>query len=87
MTYEKWIEEYKPIKNTIDPNANMDGYMFETFGLELDRIHAENANQVWTIVDADGEWYLTSGYHYVNRMGYMITSVPHDKDIEVALDD
>lgn len=37
---------------------------------------------LWTVVDADGDLYAVSGWHYVNRVGYVITQQPWDEDTE-----
>ncbi len=77
MTYEKWIEIYKPIKNHFNELAPLDGTMFETFDRELQHVRAANEDRVWTLVEGeDDEWILTNGFHYVNRIGYVITEVP-----------
>lgn len=36
---------------------------------------------VWTQIDSDGEVIIVSGIHFVNRLGYWITEVPHNNDI------
>ena len=40
MTEEEWFETYKPIPNHIDENASFNdgehGYMFETYGEEVE---------------------------------------------------
>lgn len=36
---------------------------------------------IWTLLDCDGKLCITSGWHYVNRMGYIIAKVPHDAEI------
>jgi hypothetical protein len=75
MTYDEWLDHYKPIKNHIETNASMDGFMFETFDAELDYVRSRRESLVWTIVDGDdGNQYLVDGFHYVNRQGYMIAS-------------
>ncbi|MDE4297061.1 hypothetical protein PXK56_17890 [Phaeobacter gallaeciensis] len=77
MTYDEWHEHYKPVKNHIDTNASMDGYMFETFGSELAFVQAANPAKVWTYVD-DGEYQaITNGLVFVNRMGYFVTEEAH----------
>lgn len=35
---------------------------------------------IWTMLDCDGKLVITSGWHYVNRMGYLIAKVPHDAE-------
>ena len=31
---------------------------------------------VWTVVDCDGRLMLCPGYHFVNRMGYVLCEIP-----------
>ena len=40
---------------------------------------------IWTIGEQDCVWYVTSGYHLVNRIGFIITKNKweHDMNIEV----
>lgn len=81
--YDLWFDTFEPQKNHLDENASYDGYMFETFGKELEyvlSVSRETPNRVWTLVDADnGKLYICSGYHLVNRMGYFITKKPLDE--------
>ena len=32
--------------------------------------------RVWTIVDCDGQLHVSPGYHFVNRIGYVLCEVP-----------
>jgi hypothetical protein len=77
LTFDLWIEQYKPIKNHIDENAACDGLMFETYGAEVEYVKKQPENTIWTLVDCEGSLYLCSGWHFVNRMNYFITSVPY----------
>lgn len=93
MAYEDWVEKFKPIQNSIDPNAAYDGCMFETYGKEMEAVKAANPLYVWTLVDGDeGKSILSSGYHYVNRIGYFITEIPFEprpgmEFLDVLVDD
>ena len=73
MNYEQWESAYKPIANHFDNNASMDGMLFETYGEELSFVRNQNAKCIWTLLDADGDLIIASGYHYVDRVGYFIT--------------
>jgi hypothetical protein len=80
MTFDEWFEEYEPIENKDgDSGLMIDDrcYFFETYGKELDAVLEANKKDpgtVWTVVEGDdGELYVGDGYHYVNRIGYMIT--------------
>jgi primosomal protein N'' len=78
VTYDDFVGTFRPIANSFDKNASFDGYMFETYGQELDFVldtAKHNSNRVWTIVEGDdGELYIVNGYHLVNRMGYIVTA-------------
>lgn len=92
MSEDEFYEKYNPVKNHLDANAAFDGCMFETYGTEVDYVSAfaknEDRKKVWTIIEAEGNFYYLSGYHIVNRFGYLITeeAFPEDQDIEVELD-
>lgn len=83
LTEDEWFEQFKPIPNHLDENASFHdgehGYMFETYGDELEFVKAQDSNRIWTYSDGDdGGTYITEGYHVVNRIGYFITSVLYD---------
>ena len=76
----------------IPKTAALMACMFETYGQEIDYI-TELINDggkasVWTIEEVEGKFYFVSGYHFVNRFGYLVTNepVPEDEEYEVLLD-
>ena len=79
--------------------CSFNGHMYETYGEELDYVmEMAKQNRVLTIIEGDevvlnddGEddsvWYITSGFHYVNRIGYLVTEQPlNGEDFEVKLE-
>jgi hypothetical protein len=76
LNEDAFLARFKPVPNHIDPNGGFDGYMFETFGEELVHVQAQDRNLVWTVLDCDGQLRIESGFHFVNRLGYLIASVP-----------
>lgn len=79
ITVEQFYNDYQPLQNPFYENASWDGCMLETYGAEL--IHVKHVlenspRNVWTVLDCDGKTIVVSGYHYVNRMGYIITANP-----------
>ena len=92
--FDQWIDQYRPITNpTGDSGFFVDDkcLMFETYDPDLAVVlaaHEKDPNTVWTIVEGeDGELYLGDGYHYVNRIGYFITEVPHSgTSVSIKLD-
>jgi hypothetical protein len=90
LSWNDFEQKYKPQLNHIDPNANFNGWGYETFGKELEYVQSivETApNRVWTILDCDGAAIIGDGYHHVNRMAYVITEIPFaDEDSISAVD-
>ena len=93
MTEDEFDKQYPLITNHIDPNASWafgdgPGCLFETYGEELDFVRSQDPRTIWTLVDGDdGNQYVVSGYHFVNRIGYLISTIPfpEDTDIEVPI--
>lgn len=48
--------------------------------LLLTKQYQQGKDHIWTLVEEDGIMVIISGYHYVNRMGYIITEVPWNLD-------
>lgn len=90
MNEGQFWEQFKPIKNHIDSNASFEGCMFETFEDELKHVQAVNEKtplNVWTISDCDGKLYIGEGFHFVNRMGYLITELPAEEGAQYVIED
>lgn len=81
--FDKWVAKFKPIPNHLNPDrggyiVDDQSFMFETFGEDLEFVRKQDPGKVWTMVDCDGKWYLSEGFHHVNRVGYFVTEVPFD---------
>ncbi|KVP97807.1 hypothetical protein WJ96_04355 [Burkholderia ubonensis] len=90
ISEDSFFDTYKPVKNHFSANAPWNGCMFETYGRELEHVQAvlkTDSNKVWTVLSCDGALTVSSGYHHVNRMGYIITEVPVADDEMVETED
>jgi hypothetical protein len=94
MTEDEFDQQYKLLPNHLNPNASSgfgdsgEGCLFETFGEELAFVRQQCPRTIWTIIDGeDGDLYVVSGYHFVNRIGYVVskTEVPVGVFIEVHI--
>ena len=66
-----------------DDMCSFGGCMYETFGEELECVKKQPNNYIWTIVDTDGDDLLViAGFHFVNRLGYLITDEPWEDEHE-----
>ena len=82
ISWKRFEKEFPLIKNHLDPHAAFEGCMFETYGKELEFVNSlAGTNRVLTIVDGDGDKLeISTGYHFVNRVGYLITEKPYEFD-------
>ena len=80
LTENTFVERFKPQVNKLDTNASFDfgggGCLYETYGRDLAAIRAADPGQIWTVLESDGDMFIASGFHFVNRLGYLLTEVP-----------
>lgn len=85
ITMEDFDRTFVPINNHFADDDAI--FHFETYGKELEFVLSQDKNKIWTIVDSsiNDNMYLISGYHLVNRVGYIITENPFgaDEDYEI----
>ncbi len=93
ITEEEFDATYPLKPNHLNPHAGWvygetGGCLFETYGEELEFVRQQDPRTVWTLVDGDeGDQYLLSGFHFVNRFGYLLSTVPvpEGQDIQVCI--
>lgn len=86
LNESEFESKFKMIKNHLDNNASLNGCMFETYGKEVEYIASlAGTNTVWTYVEGEDGLYFISGMHFVNRIGYFITTKPYTEECEVNL--
>jgi hypothetical protein len=78
--------------------CSFSGTMYETFGADLEYVlEMAKQNRVVTIIEGDEDTigddgeehatiYYTSGYHLVNRLGFLVLDKPYEQEFEVKLD-
>lgn len=74
-----FYEYFRPFRH---PSAHFDiwgGHGLETFGEDLQIVKSYPESFVWTVVDGcEGpDQWITPGVHFVNRICYLLTEVPH----------
>lgn len=83
---DAWEAKYQPMQNPFG-DKGWNGTMFETYGEDLAFVSKVPDNQVWTWVDGDEGTWIISGFHWVNRIGYFITTVPLEEEYaEIQVD-
>ncbi|WP_437193648.1 hypothetical protein [Planctomicrobium sp. SH527] len=90
---DEFDQRFPLVSNHLNPQASWvigdgPGCLFETYGEELEFVRGQDVRFVWTLIDGDyGDMYLVSGFHRVNRVGYLVsrTPVPEGHFIQVLL--
>ena len=85
--------QYPLVPNHINSSAGWTidatgGCLFGISGNEFDFVRRYDPKKVWTLVDGDdGDLYLMSGLHSVNRVGYLLSrdAVPAGTTVRVRL--
>jgi hypothetical protein len=86
LSYDEWCAAYRPMTNTINEHAAFGGNMFETYGSELAAVRATEPARIWTIVSTDDNALcVVSGFHVVDRLGYLITERPWIGAVPLAI--
>lgn len=72
-----FYEYFRPFRH---PNAQFDvwgGHGLETFGGDLEIVRRYDQDYVWTVLEAENNEWIVPGFHYVNRICYLLTEMPH----------
>lgn len=86
LTEDEFDSKYTMVKNHLDDNASLDGCMFETYDDQVKYIASlADTKTVWTYLEGDDDCYFVTGMHFVNRLGYFITTEPYTQECEVKL--
>lgn len=75
-----FYEFFRPFRH---PSSQFDiwgGLGLETFGSDLQVVKGYSERFVWTVLDgSEGpDQWITPGFHYVNRVCYLLTEVAHN---------
>lgn len=91
LTEDEFDARYPLVPNHINSSAGWavrdnGGCLFETYGDEFEFVRRQPPCRVWTLVDADGgDLYVISGLHFVNRVGYLLSTVPVPEDVTIQV--
>ena len=87
LTEDEFEDHYPLVPNPFDPNACWSssgdgrGCLFETYGEEYEFVQRQDPRTIWTKVDD----CIISGFHLVNRLGFLISTVPVPKGVDIEV--
>ena len=75
-----FYEYFRPFRHPSSHFNIWGGHGLETFGADLQIVQRYSEDFVWTVVDGDKgpDQWITPGFHFVNRVCYLLTEVAHD---------
>lgn len=74
LNFEEWEERFSPLT---DEEGSVK--LWETYDEDFEEVWITDIRYVWTLVEGDsGDWYITPGISYVNRLNYLITKNPRN---------
>lgn len=74
-----FITDVEVFIDTYHPVTELGDYMSHHEAQELIRRRGGSDKNLWTVVEGDyGMLFIEQGFHYVNRLGYIVTAAPYD---------
>lgn len=84
LSFDKWVDHFKPLVNPFTESAGCSGYLFDDFGDAATFVRQQESAHVWTLTITDGDrssaWEICNGKALVNRFGYLVTGRPWQPD-------
>lgn len=86
LAEEQFLDQFTLIANHINSEAGWakdyaGGCLFDVTGPELEYVKRFDPRKIWTLVEIkEGENQIKSGYHFANRIGFLLTIEPVEKD-------
>jgi hypothetical protein len=78
ISFDQWILDFKPqISPKAAESGSTDQYRYD---INDPAVKLAAPETVWTLLECDGLLILSHGWHFVNREGYYLSTVPHDQN-------
>jgi len=71
LTWTEFCDKYSPIKNTLEKDTPVDGFLF----LDKDQISDIPLGRIWTLIEdtIKDDMYITNGARVINAHGWLVT--------------
>lgn len=76
---DAFYEYFKPYHHPDSCENIWGGLGLETYGKDYEIVQKMDEAYLWTVLDAceNNDQWIAPGFHYVNRICYMVTEKPH----------
>jgi hypothetical protein len=71
LNFTQFCDKYSPIKNTIEKDTPVDGFLF----LDKDQLRDVPLERIWSLIDdsLNDDMYITNGARVINALGWLVT--------------
>ncbi len=87
MTEDELEKAFEFLPNHMTPSAWQligNGGVFDTHGKEREFVISQDPQTIWTVLDGErSSLNLVSGLHFINRLGYMISTTKVEENTTV----
>lgn len=87
LTFSQWLKDHRPQKNHLDPEARLDGMLYEHEGEQWEYIVQLPTMKFWTLYEEAGQLKIRNGYQVRGRIGYIVTEAPHNAHRTILIED
>lgn len=76
---DAFYEYFKPYRHPESCDNIWGGLGLETYGTDYELVLKLDESYLWTVLDGceSNDQWIIPGYHFVNRVCYMVTEKPH----------
>lgn len=86
MHEDVFYQYFRPYRHPDTSTDIWGGIGLETYGQDFELAKSIEDQYIWTVIDGDREQVIVTGLHFVNRICYLVTELPHDnKDLEFRI--
>lgn len=79
LTFNEWMNSYKPQPNKYNSDAKFGGLLYEHEGDQWEHVVSQTIHNVWTLFeDEDGTVKIKNGLVVRGRIGYFLSEVQHN---------
>ena len=86
ITFDEWVERYRPNKNHLDPAATFNGMLYQHDGEEWAHIVQLRVHEIWTLYTDGDELKIRNGYQVPARLGYFHCPNFHNPQQTIIVD-
>lgn len=86
LPFFKWLQDYKPQPNHINPEARLSGLLYENEGEQKTFILQLPVYKFWSVYEDSGKLFIRNGYQVRGHIGYVVCQTQHNAHATFIVD-